>query len=393
MKTGKNLNVVISCSTKFHAFAMAEQFERLGYLHAFYTSFASFKNTFFRKFVSRLDNEKIEVTRIKTNLLIAILHKLFSTYPHFWNELFDRWVAFRLKRNPDFDVFIGWSGMSLHSIKQAKKMGKITIVERGSSHILYQNEILKEEYAKFGIPFSIHSSVIAKELKEYEEADYISIPSSFVKNSFINKGVHEDKIIQNPYGVELKNFYSKREVVGISIPIKILYLGNQSFRKGLPYLFEAINSLNKDKFIFEFHFIGTISPDFQNYFNQNKNPNWIMHGHLPQHELKNELPNFDMAIHPSLEEGLSMVISQLLACGIPVIATTNTGGEELIKDGYNGYIVPIRNSEAIKEKMELLLNDTNKLIAMKLNAIESVKDGFTWNHYGNRWQENLEKIT
>jgi hypothetical protein len=50
------------------------------------------------------------------------------------------------------------------------------------------------------------------------------------------------------------------------------------------------------------------------------------------------------------------------------------------------------NSEAIKEKMELLLNDTNKLIAMKLNAIESVKDGFTWNHYGNRWKENLEKI-
>lgn len=386
------MKVIVSCSGKFHAFAMAEQFERLGYLHAFYTTFASFKNIFFAKFVSRLDKEKIEVTCINTNLPIAILHKLFSTYPHFWNELFDRWVAFKLKRNPDFDVFIGWSGMSLHSIRQAKKMGKITIVERGSSHILYQNEILKEEYAKFGIPFSIHSSVIAKELKEYEEADYISIPSSFVKNSFINKGVNEDKIIQNPYGVELKNFYSKRDVIETSTPIKILYLGNLSFRKGLPYLFEAINSLSNEKFNFEVHFIGTVSPDFQNYFNENKNPNWIMHGHIPQHELKKELPNFDMAIHPSLEEGLSMVISQLLACGVPVIATTNTGGEELIQEGYNGYIVPIRNSEAIKEKIELLLNDTNKLIAMKLNAIESVKDGFTWNHYGNRWQENIEKI-
>lgn len=387
------MRIVISCSGKFHAFALAEQIGKQGHLQTLYTTFASFKNIFFRKFVSRLDKEQIDVKNIKTNIPIAILLKLFPSAPKYWNEIFDRWVAYKIKKNPDFDVFIGWSGMSLHSIRQAKKMGKITIVERGSSHIRYQDAILKEEYAKFGKVFSINKQVIVKELKEYDEADYISIPSTFVKNSFIEMGIAIEKIILNPYGVDLINFRNEINKNRIEkTTIKIVYLGSQSFRKGLPYLFEAINSLDSNNLNVEFNFIGSISDDFLKYFNENKKDNWICHGHIPHHELKNKLSEFDLAIHPSIEEGLSMVIAQLLACGIPVIATTNTGGEELIEDGYNGFIVPIRNSGAIKNKIELLYSDRKLLKNLKANARKSVEIGFTWDDYGLRYLNNLIKI-
>ena len=386
------MRIVISCSGKFHAFALAEQMEKHGHLQTLYTTFASFKNTFFRKFVSRVDKEQIDIKNIKTNISIAILLKLFPSAPQYWNEIFDRWVAYNIKKNPDFDVFIGWSGMSLHSLRQAKKMGKITIVERGSSHILYQDAILKEEYAKFGKVFFINKQVIAKELKEYDEADYVSIPSTFVKNSFIEMGIGIEKIILNPYGVDLINFRNEINKNRIEkTTIKIVYLGSQSFRKGLPYLFEAINSLDSNNLNVEFNFIGSISDDFLKYFNENKKDNWICHGHIPHHELKNKLSEFDLAIHPSIEEGLSMVIAQLLACGIPVIATTNTGGEELIEGGYNGFIVPIRSGNEIKNKIELLIENKQLLHSMKKNAVESVKNCFTWNDYGIRWKENLEK--
>ena len=49
--------------------------------------------------------------------------------------------------------------------------------------------ILHEEHRKFGLQFNVHPAVVEKELKEYEEADFISIPSNFVRTSFIEHGV------------------------------------------------------------------------------------------------------------------------------------------------------------------------------------------------------------
>ena len=386
------MKVVISCSTKFHAFALAEQMEKAGLLRSFYTTFYSRKNIFFKKFVSRIDTEELSIYSTKTNIFLAILIKIFPKVSFFWNDLFDWWVAHKLKKNPNFDVFIGWSGMSLHSIRQVKKMGKIAIVERGSSHILFQNEILKKEYAKHGITFSINQKVIDKELKEYEEADYISIPSNFVKSTFIEKEFNESKLLLNQYGVNVSNFGKELVIKSQNDNLKLLYLGSLSFAKGIPYLFEALKDIKNSFQNFEVHFVGSISDDFVEFCNANKEMDWIFHGHIPHHKLKDTLVGFDLAIQPSLQEGLSMVLAQLLASGLPVIATTNTGGMEFIKDGYNGYIVPIRNSKAIKDKIELLYFDRILLNTLKANARESIKNGFTWDDYGNRWKENLGKI-
>jgi glycosyltransferase involved in cell wall biosynthesis len=386
------MKVVISCSGKFHAFALAEQMEKAGYLGGFYTTFYSKKNVFFRKFVSRTDTEEISIQATITNILLAILIKGFPRFSFFWNDLFDRWVAHKLKRNPNFDLFIGWSGMSMHSIRQVKKMGKIAIVERGSSHILFQNDILKKEYSKYGLSFSINQKVIDKELGEYQGADFISIPSNFVKGTFIEKGFSEGKLLLNPYGVNIGNFGNDQVITTGNEKLKLVYLGSMSFRKGIPYLIEALKNLENRVQNYEVHFIGSISDDFAPFFNANKELDWIFHGHIRHHKLKDKLVEFDLAIHPSLEEGLSMVLAQLLASGLPVIATTNTGGLEFIKDGFNGYIIPIRNSEAIKNKIELLCSDRILLNTLKENARQSIKNGFTWDDYGKRWNDNLQLI-
>ncbi len=87
-------------------------------------------------------------------------------------------------------------------------MGAKTVLERGSSHMLYQRKILTEEYRKFGLEKEVvHPKVVERELTEYQEADYISIPSHFVKETFIQQGIPADKLIQTPYGVDLSNFH------------------------------------------------------------------------------------------------------------------------------------------------------------------------------------------
>lgn len=113
---------------------------------------------------------------------------------------------------------------------------------------------------------------------------------------------------------------------------------------------------------------------------------------MPQHELPNLISQCDIAVQPSLQEGLSMVIPQMLGCGIPVIATTNTGGENIIIDGETGYIIPTRSPEAIIEKIQLLYYQPELLASMKKSAAESVLDGFTWDDYGTRYIQFLNQL-
>jgi glycosyltransferase involved in cell wall biosynthesis len=97
-------------------------------------------------------------------------------------------------------------------------------------------------------------------------------------------------------------------------------------------------------------------------------------------------------VHPSLEEGLSMVIPQLLSSGVPVVATTNTGAMDIIENNETGFIIPIRSPKDIAEKIHFLYNNQDFLYKMKEKAAISVMKGFSWDHYGNRYVDFLNKL-
>ena len=184
--------IKISCIGKLHSFNLAEQIANRNKLSTLYTSYAYQKNNFVRNFVRRVDKELISPNLIKTNILFGLSQKLIRNN-YIINEYYDLWVKSQLKNDTNYKIFIGWSGMSLNSLREAKKKGKIVILERGSSHISFQNRILKDEYQLNNINFQIDPKVIIKEKKEYEEADFISIPSNFVRDTFIEEGVNEKR--------------------------------------------------------------------------------------------------------------------------------------------------------------------------------------------------------
>jgi starch synthase len=85
---------------------------------------------------------------------------------------------------------------------------------------------------------------------------------------------------------------------------------------------------------------------------------------------------------PSLEEGMAMVQAQALACGCPVIASTNTGGADLFTDGREGYVVPIRDPTAIAERLTRLHDDPALLEEMSAAAVACVSGIGGWDQYG-----------
>jgi len=379
--------ISISCITKFHSFNLAEQLQRKNLSPTLYTSFSSKKNHFLKHFVGRRDNENVDSRNIKTNIPLAILFKSSK------NKLtaikkFDSWVARQINKSSP-KIFIGWSNSSLESIKASKNKNVITILERGSCHILFQTEILEEEYDLYGKKFIRSTETIEREMQEYEMSDYISTPSKFAAGTIQARGISKEKILINPYGSQPKNFQAMMTDFSIEHPLQILYLGNLSIAKGIRYLIEALSLLD---FPYKLQCVGSIHPSIEDYLKQCKSEHIHYHGFVNHYKLNAIINTCHVAVQPSIQEGLSMVIPQILSCGLPVIATTNTGGDELIINGENGFIIPIRDSGSIATSLAYYNNKRTLLETIRNTAFKEKKNTRTWDDYGNTYMKNLEKI-
>jgi len=377
--------LILSCITKFHAFQVAEQLQKNNQLERFYTTYAAQKNPFWKAFLKRLDDEEISPDRLRTNIPLAIAKKTFPGPNWYWNRLFDQWVAHNLG-GENFDVFMGWSGMSMLALQTAKKLGKKTILVRSSAHIAVQNRILQEEYQQFGQAFSIPEKEIQTELQEYEVADYIEVPSTFAYNSFVAQGIHPGKLLRHPLGVSLERFTPSGPIECSSEKtIQVIYLGNLSLQKGVQYLFMAARQFALNNRIFQFHFIGQLMPEIKTWLDQNGLPeNCQLHGFIPQQQLNLLLRPGAIGVVPTLHDGFSQAIPQMLACHMPVIATPNSIAPDVIIDGENGFIVTARSPEAIVEKLQQLKDDPDLFIRMSHRARASVLNELSWEHYGQR---------
>jgi glycosyltransferase involved in cell wall biosynthesis len=381
------MEVAVSVGGKFHMFNLAQQLEKNGCLKQFITSYPKFEVV------------KYGIPRAKTNSIIIkeliergwrklprVIKNLYNPQ-YFIHEVYDRLASMRIKKA---DIVVGNSSMFSHTMKKAKGFGAITVVERGSSHILYQKKILQEEYQKFGVKeeaFQLpHIKVIEKELKEYEGADYISVPSLFVKRTFLENGIPESKLIHVPYGVDLSWF---KQIPQNDDVFRVIFSGGLSLRKGTHYLLRAFSELNLPNS--ELLLIGSISdeiiPFLKKYEGKYRHVEYFPIKKL--HEVFSQGSVFCM---PSIEEGLAMVQPMAMACGLPLICTTNTGGGDIIRDGVEGFVISIRDVEKIKEKILFLYQNPEVRSKMGELAKQRVSSSFTWDNYGDKMIEMYKKI-
>jgi len=379
------MQVIISVGGRFHAFYLAQQLLERGYLKKLITSYPRFE----------VKKYGIPPKKVNSIIITEILERGWRKLPNFINDiynpqfficdLFDKLVS---KQIEESDIFVGWSSFSLYSLRRAKKSGAVTILERGSSHISYQQQILKEEYEKFGLKIrGAHPKVLEKELKEYEESDYIEVPSSFAKRTFLQYGINEEKLIQGFRGVDLSEF---RQIPKRDDVFRIVYVGGMSLRKGVHYLLQAFYELNL--LDTELWLIGTMSEDIIPFLKKYNNGRILCKGPYPQKELYKYYSQGSVFILMSIEEGFSNVIVQAMACGLPAICTTNTGGEDIIRNGIDGFIIPIRNVDALKEKIVYLYRYPQVSKEMGKQARKRVESSFTWQHYGDRIIEIYRRI-
>lgn len=369
----KKIKINIFSPGRFHVCDLARELDKNGFDVKFY-SFVPTKRT-----------EKFGLPRhCSCSLLIPMAPFLILE-----RVLFKRsgWAKRLCIRVQDFissivmrkcDICIAMSGNYILTLEKAKEQGAIIIIERGSKHIIEQKAILDTilKHPNSSVPMFNYN----RELESYEIADYISIASQHVARSFYKHNYPKNKLFINPYGVNLTMFksmnYTKKKY-------DVIMVGGWGYRKGCDLIVEAL----KDTDLRFLHVGGLLDLEFPSL------PNFTHINPVNESKLIDFYNESKIFILPSREDGFGMVLSQALACNIPIIGSIDSGAPDLKEMvEYGEYITIIKQYtsqcvlEAIRKSLILYEKLGDKNYAG--NAIENL----TWEAYGKRYTKFIHEI-
>jgi starch synthase len=373
----------------FHHFELARELDRRGHLDTVYSTWPW----------ARLKREGLPHSKVQTFPWLhapeMLLNRASIRLPQqladelgYQNALrFDEWTNRRIGK---IDALIGISGSALKTGRQLQQRGGKFICDRGSSHQRYQAVIVADEFRRWGLdPPSDDPRDTVREEAIYEVADAITVPSSFARRSFLEQGVPAEKLHTIPYGVRLETFAKVADPSPDAF--EVLFVGQVSLRKGLPYLLEAFQKLKHPTK--RLRVIGAVSPEIRHLLPHLPKENVEFLGSMPQTQLPKIMSESHVLVLPSIEDGFGLVLSQALACGCPILASTNTGADDLVTEGSEGFIVPIRDVPALTSRMQRLAADPALQRSMSEAGLTRVKQLGGWRHYGDRWEGLLLQLT
>lgn len=213
-------------------------------------------------------------------------------------------------------------------------------------------------------------------------ADGIRVVSSGIKDKLAVAGVDREKIRVIPTPVDLTKFIYcdpekirfYRERVNNNWKT-IINVGRKDPAKDYKTLFKTIELIREKYGKIVFYQIGA-NINLNDKIKSDENIKLISIDRIKQEELTNYYHAADIYVSSSKHESFGKVLIEAMAAGLPVVATATTGSKEIIKDGENGFLAPVGDSEALARKILYLLNNPDKAEEMGRKGREIVKERF-----------------
>jgi glycosyltransferase involved in cell wall biosynthesis len=175
----------------------------------------------------------------------------------------------------------------------------------------------------------------------------------------------------------------------------ILYVGRLIGLKGLPVLLKSL-ALLKDRQKVKLLIVGDGEgrESFQNLAQKlGIAPQTLWAGFVPHAQVARYYSLAHLAVSPSLaDEAFGISTCEAMACGLPVVATRVGGIPELNRHGETGFLVQPRNEKEMAEKMGTLLEDESLRRRMGTQAIQRVREFFTWERVADRLMKVYDRL-
>lgn len=405
----KIMKVIVAHAGQQHSYKTAEAFNEKGCLLKYATT-VYYKPWSLTRLVSyflpgnqktrcrnrvsnNLPNDKVlQIGELRGLFILALrrsekLRKLFPNYIRNLTDDFGVSVAkYAIKHKADVVIMYDTnSNTCFRYLKEhapeIKRVLDVTIANRLYLKTVYEKEMVKYPEYKEHI-YNEQKDVIDdlshdRRVEELENAQFFLAGSNFVKKSLLYSGVKEEAIYVVNYGVD-KDIFSFQNPQPSKLPLKLLFVGQVNFRKGLHKLLKVVSQYNKDKVILSI--AGSYSPENILYKNYKDTENIRFLGFQTRNKISGVFKEADVFVISSLAEGFALVTLEALSSGLPVICTTNSGCNDVIVEGQNGFVISVSDEQQLKEKIDWLLNNMDKIPSMKINARKTVEK-LSWSDY------------
>jgi glycosyltransferase involved in cell wall biosynthesis len=285
-------------------------------------------------------------------------------------------------------------GYALSIIGRARADGGRVLAEPVNTHPANQRKLLAQEANRWGLS-GRGTALDAREhriVEEIDRADAVLVPSETVRRSFVERGVDTAKIVKIPYAANLSRFFPRqpselpRERNG---PLRVVCVGAVGLRKGQLNLLEACSRLGEK--VVQLTLVGPIlnevAPLCRRYAGRFRHVLRIANT-----ELRTLLLEHDVFVLPSLEEGLAVSICEAMACGLAIVTTKESGGEEIIVDGENGLFIESASIDHIVERLQYLYDHRDIVEKLGMRAAETTKHYLNWESYADRLMDVYRNI-
>jgi glycosyltransferase involved in cell wall biosynthesis len=290
-------------------------------------------------------------------------------WAHWCEAYFDRYVSSRIPAAP---VFQGVVGQSARSFAAARRLGCRTVLDCVTYHVDDFAEAIDRECSRFGVRGIVSGAQRARIRSEYERADLIRVMSARAGQSFLDRGFPPEKLVTVPPILNNEEF-PQADFAGEKF--RISFVGLIEPWKGFHYLIEAFNALGRSDC--ELILWGGPSPrPIRNYLLQQMAANPAIHQRpveVRRVGYGEVYAKSHVLVHPSLTDGFGLVVAEAMASGIPVIVTSTSGAADWVTDGVNGYVVPPRDSAAIRERLRHLIDKPALVRQMGREARETAR--------------------
>lgn len=306
----------------------------------------------------------------------------------------DKWVANNLAKAK----MKGLSGVyayedgALNTFMKAKELELQCIYDLPigywkSARVLMQDEFdFNPEWSSTLTGFNDSPEKLAKKDQELALADVVFVASSFTKKTLEEYSGNLPEIKVVPYGFpEVKQRKEYQSLVNRKL--KVLFIGGLSQRKGLSYLFSAVEEMQNEVELTIVGHKAVANCDALNLALEKHE--WIPS--LSHDQVLVCMREHDVFVFPSLFEGFGLVITEAMSQGVPVITTDRTAGPDLITDGIDGWIVPSGSSVAIKEVFIKILESPELLEKIGLAAQNKALTR-PWSVYGKEMADALSSF-